>query len=283
MKKSINKTILTSLALLFFACSDNANMGHIKNINFEKEYISKGKYIYETAGCDSCHSSITNKTSKTKSLDTKGILAPNLNNSKKSIGDWNVSELVHFFRTGITKDKFKIIAGVHEGYEWMSDKDSLALASYLKVLPVTKAKPFSRKTEFSSFSFNVLNDRKVSGFIPEILSTNQVSYGKYLVDHIARCSECHMAEEGMFIDEIFLGGGRRFYVESEDVDVPSLNGGESAFIKWNSFQMTKFLKSGEKPNGLKVDKEYCPTDSFSKFNSQDTLSIVKYFTSFNQE
>jgi hypothetical protein len=257
-------------------------MGHLKSVDVNSDLVSKGKYLYETSGCDFCHNTISSdyKINK-KSLSSKGIKAPNLNNSKNSIGEWSVEELISFFRNGVAKNNFKIIHGVHEGYEWLSDTDLLALSSFLKTLSSESKAPVSRKRKFSSFSFQTLNDRRVSGFVPEILKSNKVSYGKYVVDHIARCSECHRAKDKFFSTEIFLGGGQKFYVANKKKVVPPLNGKKTSFINWTKFEMIKFLKSGVTQSGKSINFEYCPVSSFSKFNNEDTLSIVEYFKSLN--
>lgn len=259
-------------------------MGHISNLAANSNLVSKGKYLYQTSGCDFCHNTISSdyKINK-KSLSSKGIKAPYLNNSKNSIGEWSVEELVSFFRNAETKNNFKIIQGVHEGYEWLSDTDLLALSSFLKTLPNESKPPISRKSKFSSFSFQVLNDRRVSGFVPEILKSNKTSYGKYVVDHVARCSECHRAKDKMFSTEIFLGGGQDYYVENKKKEIPALNGKNTSFINWTKFEMTKFLKSGVKQSGKSIDLEYCPVNSFSKFSDEDFISIVEYFKSLNNK
>lgn len=263
--------------LLTFAlsCSNSVEFGEVE-YKKDSSLLNKGSYLFNVLACKSCHGN-----DNYKSLNAKSVTPPSLNNSKSNLGSWTVSNIVHFFKSGEVPKGFKILSGVHEGYEWLSDRDLLALASYLKTLPKSKGKIDFRKTDYSTFSLKARYSREVRSYVPAIGKGNLASYGKYIADHVTRCAECHGGPTGMFSSEKFLGGGKELFLKNKKYIIPSLNGeGRKFFLNWQENQIFKFLKTGKRPNGKAVDSNLCPSNYFSKLDDKDSEALLKYFNSF---
>lgn len=269
------KLLLLSLLAFIGSCSNSIEFGEVK---YQKDdsLLAKGNYLFNVSACNSCHGN-TNY----KSIGNESLIPPSLNNANSNLGSWTVTNIVHFFKSGETPKGFKIISGVHEGYEWLSDRDLMALASFLKTLPSSNGNIKFRKKDFSHFSFKTLYSREVRSYVPEIAKTNTIAYGKYISNHVARCSECHSGTSSIFSSETFLGGGKEIYLKDRKHVVPALNGeGREFFLNWQNNEIYRFLKTGRLPGGKVVNDTLCPVEYFSKLDKKDSEALLKYFNSF---
>ena len=247
------------------------------------EYVQRGKELVQGLGaCGFCHGDKNTPDSPLSGgmtvYDRYGeVLAPNITPSSNGIGEIKVEELIHSIRSGIAPGGGDLSPDVHDGLQWLSDVDAVAIAAYLYSLP-----PVDNDVER-----RILSDydpqrffeegRIQPGFVPPINPKYQVQYGKHLTDNVARCSSCHSGASGFFGVGEYMGGGQLIKRGGSEKYAPALNGSTLDGIgNWSEDQVVYFLQSGETPDGETVDKDFCPIEYYSLSRESDLRAIAKY-------
>ncbi len=93
-----------------------------------------------------------------------------------------------------------------------------------------------------------------------VTSSNQVDRGKYLVEEVAKCQECHTprtADGAMDTTKWLKGATLNFApihpVEGWHKTAPDLTGSSSLFKRWEAKGITAFLMTTKNPRGNKAD------------------------------
>jgi mono/diheme cytochrome c family protein len=113
-----------------------------------------------------------------------------------------------------------------------------------------------------------------------------VTYGKYLVEEVAKCQECHTPrlENGEFDKSKWLRGATLDFQPTQDVKgwhktSPDLTVGGRVFQRWGEQAVIKFLETGLGPRGNTAD----PPMPAYKLRPSDAEAIVAYLKSLKQE
>jgi len=113
-----------------------------------------------------------------------------------------------------------------------------------------------------------------------------VTYGKYLVEEVAKCQECHTPrlENGEFDKSKWLRGATLDFQPTQDVKgwhktSPDLTPGGRVFQRWGEQGVIKFLETGLGPRGNVAD----PPMPAYKLRQSDAEAIVAYLKSLKQE
>jgi len=179
------------------------------------EYVVRGRELYKgLAACGFCHNEQPDPAAAAvggrRQWDIYGeVRAANLTPAASGIGGWSAKDVLRAVRGSRGRDGGYLSEQVHQGYEWMSDRDALSIVAYLQTLPPIE-NPVPRRSlsilERNTTGFFEGHDEQ-EGFVPEIDARYRVEYGKYLTDHVARCGSCHTTPATLLTSSSYLAGG----------------------------------------------------------------------------
>jgi len=250
------------------------------------EELARGRYLVEgVAACGSCHGSFRKPGAPLSGgipfTDRFGeVLAPNITPSRTvGMGKWTATDIKKLFRTGRSSSGAYVSHQAHEGFEWLSDGDILAISSYLASL-----RPVESEVEHRSFSklnpYNWISGESgvdVKGAIPDISRSNPVAYGYYLSRAVMRCSSCHNGVATFFGDPAPLAGRRIVKRGSEARSVPPLAGILTPG-RWSKAQLKEYLRGGTGPDGKHRNQDFCPTAFYAQVTDDDLNAVIEYIS-----
>jgi mono/diheme cytochrome c family protein len=109
-----------------------------------------------------------------------------------------------------------------------------------------------------------------------------VDRGKYLVEEVAKCQECHTPQtaEGALDKTKWLKGGPLAFAPMHDVagwhkTAPDLTSTSNLFKRWEEKGLIGFLMTAKNPRGGKAD----PPMPDYHMNKEDAEAIVAYLKS----
>ena len=111
------------------------------------------------------------------------------------------------------------------------------------------------------------------------LGADSASRGKYLVEEVAKCQDCHTprSESGELDKTKWLKGATLDFAPIHEVKgwhktSPDLTGGGPLFTRWKEAGLVKFLETGLGPKGNKAD----PPMPLYTLSHDDAQAIVDY-------
>ncbi len=283
LSRLYNKNISFSLFIIFFQLFFSYPL-----LSKENDTL-KGQYIATLAGCYSCH---TDKDSKKpysggrKIYTNFGVFySPNITPDKVTgIGNWSDSDFINALKNGISPN------GTHylpvfpfTSYVGMDEKDILNLKKYLfSIEPVNKInKPHDiffllksniiigiwKKIFFVSKNYNYDNK-----------SSKKWNRGKYIVEHLAHCGECHTPRNifGATKSNRKLNGAN--LIANGEITPSITNDLIYGIRNWSLEDFQNFMINGIKPDfdNVQGSMEEVISHSTSKFNEYDIISIYEY-------
>lgn len=196
---------------------------------------------------------------------------------ESGLGRWSTSDIVRAVRDARSRSGRQLASRVHQGYEWMSDDDALAIASYLRTLePVSHSVP-AYTPGFFRRNFKLLFGSAPAGvgFVPVIQQRFTAEYGAYLTDHVARCGRCHNGPEGVFSSGGYLVGGVTVITPAGSKIAPDITSNRDRGIgSWSVEELVKYLRAAGRPDGSVADPALCPTNFYKNSEPGDLEAIA---------
>lgn len=246
-------------------------------------HLNRGKELVRgLAACGVCHATARDPEAPLAGgRETEDLYGPlkatNITPSKSGIGAWSDAQVLGALRGDWGEDQKYRSPFVHRGYEWISESDAYSIVGYLRTL--APMQNYVERREVSFIDRNTTGffegQRTVSGYVPEVDKKAPTRYGKYLVDHVARCGTCHSTPGTLIANEVYLGGAEFKGIDGP-IFAPALVGGSETASYWNDSQIISYLKTGIRPDGSSVAGQSCPVD-FYKYASNDDLFAVAQF------
>lgn len=188
-------------------------------IQVTSERLARGKYIFNLADCDGCHSprdfsrfdgpAIQSRRGAGNvfppAMGLPGTIAPpNITpDAETGIGSWTDGEKIRAIRDGVDREGRTLFPMMpYENFRHMSDEDVYSLVAYLDSLPAVRNVVPKTKVNFPVSLLIKSAPQPVTQAVPQPDHDNKVKYGEYLVT-VAGCMECHTPT---------LGGGEKFAV-----------------------------------------------------------------------
>lgn len=113
-------------------------------------------------------------------------------------------------------------------------------------------------------------------------STDQVARGKYLVEQVAKCQECHSPRtaSGELDKANWLKGAELDFAPIHEMKTwhkksPDITGSSALFKRWTDKGVTNFLLTGKNPRGGAADP---PMPAYT-MSQQDAEAITAYLKS----
>jgi mono/diheme cytochrome c family protein len=190
-----------------------------RDIRIERtaERLARGKYIFNLADCDGCHSPrdfsrfdgpvIESRrgsgTVMPPEMGLPGVVAPpNITpDLETGIGKWTDGERVRAIREGVDRDGRALFPMMpYASFRHMSDEDVYSLVAYLDSLPPVRNVVPQTHLKFPVSLMIKSAPQPVKAPVPPPDHTNKAKYGEYLVT-VAGCMGCHTPT---------LSGGEKF-------------------------------------------------------------------------
>lgn len=286
MHSHLFRACLLALSLALVSCGAD-NIQEILPVRVQTD-LTQGRELFQgLAACGFCHGQKIEPgslpTGGRKVYDVYGeVIASNLTPAQSGLKDWEAKQIVSVIRRGIGKDERVLSPEVHRGYEWMSDKDLLSIVAYMDSLPSSEKKHERRELSFvDRNTTGILDEAKtVTGFVPAVEPRHTLAYGRYLADHVARCSVCHSSPSGYFSTEQYLAGGKPIKFGEGEKLAPSLRG--TGLPAWSNKDVLNYLKNGLTPDNKRSDPRFCPIEFFARAPDADLNAIAAYLKSVTQ-
>lgn len=216
--------------------------------------VANGALVFAAAGCSSCHAA-PEGTDKTVLAGGHGLesafgtfYAPNISGSVEGIGGWSLPEFARALRAGVSPDgAYYYPAFPYTSYAQMTDTDVADLFAYLGTLPddPTPSRahdvsfPFTLRRGIALWNMRYLDPSPVlTGALAP-----QVERGRYLVEVLGHCAECHTARDfaGGLVRSDWMQGAPN---PSGKGRIPAIHPDK---LDWSEGDIVEYLTSGFTP------------------------------------
>ncbi len=214
--------------------------------------IKRGKYLATAADCIACHMADPSKPfAGGYSIETPfGVIyGTNITPDKETeIGNWSDDEFVHAVREGIAPGGVQLYPAMpYASFAKMSRDDVLAIKAYLFSLPAILQPneqtrlPFPFNQRWLMVFWNLLNLRG-GELTPDPAHDQAWNRGRYLVEALEHCGECHTPRNVMQGVETNhnLGGGNLETWLAFNI-TPDGNAGVGG---WSEDEIADYLRTG---------------------------------------
>ncbi|MBR9763008.1 MAG: c-type cytochrome [Rhodobacteraceae bacterium] len=217
-----------------------------------------GAAIFNAGGCASCHAAPGAEGEARLELAGGRAFAspfgtfhaPNISNSDTAgIGAWTTADLANAMMRGVSPaGRHYYPAFPYTSYAKARPQDIADLRAYLATLPASETP--SRAHEVG-FPFNVR--RALGGwkllffrddFVLEEVNSDELARGRYLVEALGHCGECHTPRNGLGGPkrDMWLGGAAN---PSGEGRIPNITSGG---LDWSEGEIAEYLASGFTPD-----------------------------------
>jgi mono/diheme cytochrome c family protein len=257
--------------------------------DFAKDHTadaSHGAEVFTAAGCASCHAA-PDASAEDKLVLSGGhsfasdfgtFFAPNISAGANGIATWTLPEFARAVATGVSPTgQHYYPAFPYAAYQHMSDTDVADLFAYMQTLPASDTPD---RPHDVSFPFNI---RRALGlwkllFIKEDFklpsaSTPEIERGRYLVEGLAHCGECHTPRNvlGGLDRNAWLAGAPN---PSGKGRIPNIT---PAALTWSQTDLIYYFESGLTPEYDSVGGSMAAVvDNLAQLPASDRAAIAAY-------
>nr|WP_234992209.1 cytochrome c [Roseisalinus antarcticus] len=215
-----------------------------------------GRVTFALAGCASCHVDPEADHSDRPVLsggrrfasDFGVFVAPNISPSPQGIGDWTDTEIMHAIHDGVSPTGAHYYPAFPYGsYNRAEPQDLADLVAFLRTLPPSDAAsaphevsfPFSIRRAVGAWKLLFLSDEPIL----TDPATDQIARGRYLVEGLGHCGECHTPRNalGGLDHDNWLAGAENPGGEGR---IPNITPGA---LNWSEADIVAYLDSGFTP------------------------------------
>ncbi len=282
---ALSVTSLLTLTLISFATLTPA-------FGADKDSLKNGEYMFTIAGCGSCHGEKGAPKNLTGGYEIKTdfgtFVTPNISpDTTHGIGKWSKSDFYAALKEGVSpKGSHYYPSFPYSSYAGMTKQDIFDIFDYIKTLPAVAAQSIQHKLSFPYNLRNSIGLWKIAAalpdnFTPQAGKGTAFNRGKYLVEHVAHCGECHTPRSSLFQT---LDQTRRFQgTELNGISVPGITAkklqrkGIDTFIKSMTEGLTLRGKPMTEQGMLKV------VTNMKKLSKDDHAAIYSYLTGTEAE
>ncbi|HEY7221948.1 MAG TPA: cytochrome c [Candidatus Binatia bacterium] len=281
-------SVIFALALVAF---QNAARGQTNNQNL----TTKGQYIFALAGGCACHTvpkGTLHAGGRAFPIPFGTVYSTNITQDKETgLGNWTDQQIYDALTKGIRRDGSRILPVMpYEKYSGMAREDLTALIAYLRTIkPVKKATPDLKTWAPFARSLGTPIFLKVFGRFsssPNEAPRNGVARGRYLVDHVSLCGDCHTPRNSIGVPQPSLylaGAGEK--IGPLGAAVPNITPDKDTGIgEWKQEDIVELLLTGTKPDldnvqGLMYEVVQGTSGGYKDMKKEDALAIAAYLKS----
>lgn len=245
-----------------------------------------GRLVFAAAGCASCHTA-PNAPEENRLILSGGeafvtdfgtFFAPNISpHDTAGIGGWSDAQIIHAVQAGVSPEgAYYYPAFPSHAYGLARTQDIADLVAYLRTLP---ADATPSKAHEVGFPFNIR--RSLWGWRVLFSSSDwvvvsddsQVQRGRYLVESLGHCTECHTPRNalgGLNTDKWLQGAP----LPSGKGRVPGISAGT---LDWSETDIAEYLSSGFTPEyDVAGGKMASVVANTSQLSDADRMAIAAY-------
>ncbi len=264
--------------------------GHAQADN--KELAAKGQYIFALAGGCACHTvpkETENAGGRAFPIPFGTVYSTNITQDKETgLGSWTDQQIHDALVKGIRYDGSRILPVMpYEAYSGMAREDLTALIAYLRTLkPVKKATPQLKSWAPFNRSLGAPLWLKVFGRFsdpPAQAPKSRIERGRYLVEHVSLCSDCHTPRNfiGVPNRSLYLAGANKKIGPLGQEVLNITPDKETGIGEWKREEIAAVLLTGTKPDldniqGLMAE---VIEHGFKNMTKEDALAIADYLKS----
>lgn len=261
----------------------------------KKNLIAEGQYIFAISGGCACHT-VPSETYHTGArpfpIPLGKVYSTNITQDKETgLGNWTDQQILDAMVKGIRRDGSRILPVMpYEAYSGMAEEDLKALIAYMRTL-----KAVSEPTPELDARLPMIRSVAIPLYLrifgrfsspPAQAPKTGVERGRYLVDHVSVCGDCHTPRN-------FLGApNRSLYLAGASAnigplgeEVPNITPDKETGIgDWTREEIAEVLISGIKPDfdnvqGLMWEVIEGTTHGYKDMRREDALAIADYLKS----
>ena len=248
---------------------------------------SEGAYLFDAAGCLACHTAEGGQPlAGGRAFETPyGIIySPNISpDPETGIGRWSRTDFIKALKHGEAPDGsayFPVFP--YPSYRLMSDADAGSLFDHLQTLAPQRQKNLEHDLPWWLARWMMKLWQWLMQDEPPPPPAEPIhSRGRYLVDALGHCGECHTPRTwaGVSDRSRYLAGSKN---GPEGESVPNITPYRGDGLgKWDAEDLEYFLESGELPNGDYAGSLMAEVidNSTSKLTASDRRAMVEYLRS----
>jgi mono/diheme cytochrome c family protein len=257
-----------------------------------KELAAKGQYIFALAGGCACHSEPKKEYStggRAFPIPFGTVYSTNLTQDKETgLGAWTDPQIFDAMVKGHRRDGSWILPVMpYEKYSGMAQEDLKALIAYLRTLkPVKKPTPELKTWAPFARSLGTSIYLKIFGRFSESPAQAPkagVERGRYLVDHVSLCGDCHTPRNRLGVPKhsLYMAGADQKSGPLGEA-VPNITPDKETGIgDWKREDIAELLISGTKPDldnvqGLMYEVIQGTPHGYKDMKKDDALAIADY-------
>jgi mono/diheme cytochrome c family protein len=266
--------------------------GNAQNNN---DLVAKGQYIFAIAGGCACHTEpkgTPHAGGRAFPIPFGTVYSTNITQDKETgLGTWTDAQIHDAVVKGLRKDGTRQVPVMpYEKYSGMAQHDLKALIAFMRTLkPVKKTTPELKSWAPLVRSVGVPLYLQVFGRFtnsPVEAPTSGVQRGRYLVDHVALCSDCHTPRNfiGAPKQSLYLAGATEKNNPLGEA-IPNITPDKETGIgEWRRQDIAELLITGVKPDGdnvqgLMAEVIHGTTHGYKEMKKEDALAIADYLKS----
>jgi mono/diheme cytochrome c family protein len=280
--------VLRTGLLIFYALIAASAAAHAQ----ANDLVAKGQYIFAVAGGCVCHTppkGTHNAGARAFPIPTGTVYSTNITSDKDTgLGNWTDQQILDAIVKGVRRDGSRILPVMpYEKYSAMAQEDSKALIAYLRTLkPVKKATP-ELKT-WAPFVRSIGTPLFLTVFgrfsnAPAQAPKSGVERGRYLVDHVALCGDCHTPRNSLGVpnQSLYMAGANKKTGPLGEAVANITPDKATGIGEWKRDDTAELLKSGTKPDldnvqGLMAEVIQGAPHGYKDMTKDDALAIADY-------
>ena len=243
-----------------------------------------GAQVFAAAGCASCHAAEDGPPEvlsggKAFVSDFGTFHAPNISmDGAAGIGDWTDVQIASAVMRGVGADGAHLYpAFPYAAYHHADLQDIADLIAHLRTLPADPtpsvphdlAFPFNIRATLGVWKMLYLRD----GWVLADAPTDQIARGRYLVEALAHCGECHTPRDvlgGLKTGEWLSGAPN----PSGEGRIPNITPGG---LSWSEGEIAEYLSSGFTPDFDTAGGEMAEVvTNTAQLTAEDRAAIAAY-------
>ena len=259
------------------------------------DLVAKGQYIFAVAGGCACHTEpkgTPHAGARAFPIPFGTVYSTNITQDKETgLGDWTDQQIHAAMVKGIRKDGSRILPVMpYEKYSGMAQEDMQAMIAYMRTLkPVKKATPALKTWAPFARSLGTPLFLQVFGKFnaaPPQAPKSGIQRGRYLVDHVALCGDCHTPRNfiGAPNQSLYMAGASEKNGPLGEA-VPNITPDKETGIgDWRRQDIAELLLTGIKPDsdnvqGLMYEVIQGTPHGYKDMKKEDALAIADYIKS----
>jgi mono/diheme cytochrome c family protein len=245
-----------------------------------------GALVFAAGGCASCHTSPEPQASeivltggRAFASDFGTFYASNISaDADAGIGAWTLSDFGHAVTQGVSPEGTHYFpAFPYTAYTKMDPSDIADLFAYMQTLP---SDPTPSKAHDLVFPFNLRRGiglwkrlYMTTAYHPTPLGTEEVERGRYLVEALAHCAECHTPRTAL----AGLDKGRWMQGAPDPAGTGRIPGITPAQLGWSEADLMTYLSTGFTPDYDSAGGDMVAViENLAKLPESDRAAVAAY-------